>query len=364
MSVKLLSQGGYGCVYYPGLFCDGTPLNDDKIVTKLQVDAEWTDREIKLGSEISKVNNFHLYFAPVIESCNFNLKNIKDPSLLDECEVIKEGVSNYKIMFIPYVEKQGFLYTLFKDYNSRILLYLFEINKQLLTSIKKLVDSSIIHFDLKAENIILNKKNSYPIIIDFGISIGKDDLNQSNYKNYFYAYHPEYTPWSLEIHLINYFVKYHKPNTTVENEHIVKVCTEFIYFNKRFANVLSKKFTFLYREKSIEYYKKYVGKKVGGVVADLINISWNTWDSYSISIMNLQILHLIFNNKFFENELLKKYYEYLLLNVHYDPTRRPTIQEQISSIQSFYSRNSLEENQELYDLIEKYLSEIKLSNII
>ena len=99
-------------------------------------------------------------------------------------------------------------------------------------------------------------------------------------------------------------------------------------------------------------------------MADLINISWNTWDSYSISIMNLQILHLIFNNKFFENELLKKYYEYLLLNVHYDPTRRPTIQEQISSIQSFYSRNSLEENQELYDLIEKYLSEIKLSNII
>ena len=122
MSVKLLSQGGYGCVYYPGLFCDGKPLGNEKLVTKLQVDAEWTDREIFIGSMIVKINNFHLYFAPVIESCDINIKKITDPNILDNCEIIKSGVQDYKIMFIPYIEKQGFLYTLFKDYNSKVLL--------------------------------------------------------------------------------------------------------------------------------------------------------------------------------------------------------------------------------------------------
>ena len=44
-----------------------------------------------------------------------NIKKITDPNILDNCEIIKSGVEDYKIMFIPYIEKQGFLYTLFKN---------------------------------------------------------------------------------------------------------------------------------------------------------------------------------------------------------------------------------------------------------
>ena len=33
---KLLSQGGFGCVYYPGITCNGETDKDKKYVTKLQ----------------------------------------------------------------------------------------------------------------------------------------------------------------------------------------------------------------------------------------------------------------------------------------------------------------------------------------
>ena len=31
---KLLSQGGYGCVYYPGISCTGETSNDKKYISK------------------------------------------------------------------------------------------------------------------------------------------------------------------------------------------------------------------------------------------------------------------------------------------------------------------------------------------
>ena len=33
---KLLSQGGFGCVFYPGINCDGSSNNDPAIATKVQ----------------------------------------------------------------------------------------------------------------------------------------------------------------------------------------------------------------------------------------------------------------------------------------------------------------------------------------
>jgi len=364
MSVKLLSQGGYGCVYYPGLFCDGKALDNDKLVTKLQIDAEWTDREIFIGSLVVKMNNFNLYFSPVIESCDLNIKKINDPNILDKCEIIKPETNNYKIMFIPYIQKQGFLYTLFKDYNSKILLHILEINKQLLLSIKKLSDGSLIHFDLKAENIILNKKNSYPVIIDFGISILKNNLSEKTYKTYFYSYHPEYSPWSLEIHLICYFVKLNKLGSRVTEHDIIKVCSEFSYLNKRFQKVFSKKFIYNYKIKSIEFYSQFINNNVNELIKYLISISWYTWDLYSISMLNLQIFHLIFNNRFFKNKLLNKFFEYNLLYLHYDPEKRPTIQQAIANIQSLFSENDLYENKYLYELMKLYINKIDIMNII
>jgi len=352
---KLLSQGGYGCVYHPGLFCDGSSIGDE-YVSKMQIDAEWTEREILLGSRIVKINNYLWYFAPVVKYCNLNINVIKDKTLLKDCEIIKPGETDYKLMFIPYVEKQPFLYTLFKNYNSMVFLYLIEVTKQLLISIKKLTEQSVIHFDLKAENIILNTKNKYPIIIDFGISIDYAKVNSSNYSDYFYGYHPQYYVWPIEVHIICFLVNNRKLRTLTIDD-LRTICNDIVIDNKRF-DVFGTSFKEEYILKSIEYYKKYVGKKKLDIIKKLISTSWYTWDMYSIAIFNLQIFAIIFNKSFFYNKLLVKFFKLTMESIHYNPSKRPLVDDKISSISAIYLQNNLAENQQL----SKYLNE-RIKNI-
>ena len=154
----LLSQGGYGCVYYPGISCDGKIDKDNKkIVTKLQIDEEWTRREIEIGEKITNINNFLSFFSPVIESCPVNISKI-DKKILGECEVIKpEKGFDYILMSIPFIDRDKFLYVLIKNFNRSLLLHLLETNKFILTAIKLLINNKLIHFDLKAEKYYFQK---------------------------------------------------------------------------------------------------------------------------------------------------------------------------------------------------------------
>ena len=58
-----------------------------------------------------------------------------------------------------------------------------------------------------------------PIIIDFGISFqGETKPDMIEATNAFYVYGPEYTPWCLDIHLINYmFHKLESENPSPRN---------------------------------------------------------------------------------------------------------------------------------------------------
>ena len=62
---KLLSQGGFGCVYYPGIRCKNSKDDDDMIeyVTKLQRDNFNSQNEAAIGLRIQK-DVIYKYFCP------------------------------------------------------------------------------------------------------------------------------------------------------------------------------------------------------------------------------------------------------------------------------------------------------------
>ena len=105
---KLLSQGGFGCVYYPGIKCDGKTDYKKTIVTKLQKLDFNAYNEIKIGEMIKKITYYKLFYLPVIKSCPINLRSINN-SVLSKCEVIKHSDElKYILMTIPYISNLPF----------------------------------------------------------------------------------------------------------------------------------------------------------------------------------------------------------------------------------------------------------------
>ena len=73
-NIKLIGDGSYGCVYYPGITCSGN-VNNKKYVTKIQVYNRASKNEIELGEYIIKnIKNYNEYFSPIIKNCIIKLK--------------------------------------------------------------------------------------------------------------------------------------------------------------------------------------------------------------------------------------------------------------------------------------------------
>ena len=126
---KLLSYGGFGCVFYPAFNCNGKLLTD-KYVTKIQKNNFNSNNEINISYTIKKIDNYDKYFVPIISSCTVNLNKIKKNNI-KECKLIKNFKSkNYISLKLKYFDsyKINFLYKYLEKYNSNVQLSIFLFN--------------------------------------------------------------------------------------------------------------------------------------------------------------------------------------------------------------------------------------------
>ena len=130
----------------------------------------------------------------------------------------------------------------------------------LLNSIDMLNKKNIVHFDLKDENILINKKNKNPLIIDFGISLDMRSFNYSKLDDYFYVFAPEYYIWSFEIHIICFLSKNVKDDQyKLKKNDIERIANDFVENNKALY-VFSNEFIDDYRGTCIEFGETLVDK--------------------------------------------------------------------------------------------------------
>jgi len=210
---KLLGQGSYGCVYYPGISCSGK-INKKKTVTKLQEISFYSVNEITIGKYIKEqIHKYTSMYAPIVKFCVVSFQTIQKSDLnIFDCKTLfpddtnsnssyydndyndyknitalgyksKSGVYNsdnfksklhtkYYLMYMNYIVNKTFkkyfeAYTLYNDY----VVDLIKATLYIIKSIGLLVSANIIHNDLHVNNILINLKNNKPIIIDFGLSM-------------------------------------------------------------------------------------------------------------------------------------------------------------------------------------------------
>lgn len=315
-TTKLISQGSFGCVYYPAINCKGQVEKKTSFATKIQKNSFSSLNEINIGKMIMKIPNYHFYFVPIIKSCPIKLKAIQNrEQLLSKCNSIKNDNDNdkddndkdddlkkidYVLMTMPYI------YTTDTEEKTETLEYMIDTYSTLVDAIGVLVDNKIVHLDLKSDNILYNVDLNIAQIIDFGISIPIATLTNENLKHYFYVYGPEYYVWPVEVHVINFLINNDKNDTNLDltKEHIITIMNDIISNNK-VLHIIFKKFgqsyIDMYREAYITYLNTYIrdtyirdtyiGKSKSKIINELIK-TYATWDNYSLSILFLEMLLL------------------------------------------------------------------------
>jgi serine/threonine protein kinase len=338
---KLLTQGGFGCVYYPGILCDGRPNLSKKIITKLHKRDSSAENEILIGNIIRKINNYELFFSPVIKSCGVNLANI-DRNLLTKCDVVNEKKTNeYILLDILYINSNKFMELIKKMSRKNLIVNIFETYIFLLTSINILLENKIVHFDLKSDNILYEKTTNHPILIDFGISLPIGMITSKNIRQYIYLYAPDYYVWPLDVHILGFLLN--KTENKLTKLDAIRIGSEYADNNKS-LDVYSDEFKNNYKEFCIKVSNQFVDMEREEVIEKLMS-NYATWDNYAISAFYLKTFSFLFENGFYRNELFIYFSQILLLNISPDANKRMSVDEtKIKFSEIFY----VNENPESY----------------
>ena len=322
---KLLSQGGFGCIFYPGVKCDGKQDPRTTVVTKLQRKDFNADNEILIGELIMAIPNYKLFFLPVMSSCSVNIRDI-DSQLINECRVVAKGHDvPFVLMTIPFVSNRGFFEVLTDASmgKNQVILTIMETYTYLLSAIKYLLDINIVHFDLKGDNILYNTITTDPQIIDFGISLPIKQLTSKNWNQYFYVYAPEYYVWPLEVHAIGFIL--HEGSNKLSSSDVRRIAQEYVSFNKA-LDVFSSDFRTKYQQLCEVCLESYVGKSGDEVIPQLIK-KHVSWDNYSLSILYLKTFSYMFPRGIHRNSILIRFSQLLALNISPDFSVRLSLEE-------------------------------------
>lgn len=314
-----MSQGGFGCVYYPGIACSGERDPRKTIVTKLQKSDFNASNEVYIGRLIKKIPDYKLFYLPVIESCPVNIRNI-DRELITECQVVAKSKDvPFVLMSIPYVSNRGFFDVVTDKSLGRkqVISTLARTYSYLLTAIENLVKIGVVQFDLKGDNILYNLITKDPQIIDFGISLPMSKISPENWSKYFYAYAPEYYVWPLEVHLINFLLHISSPLSAEDIPSIVEP-----YIKKNMAlSLFSRDFKDRYSKLCEVCLKEYIGKAKEKAIPELFS-HYATWDNYSLSVLYLKALARMFPQGVNRNKVIVRFTQMLVLNISPDTSSR------------------------------------------
>jgi serine/threonine protein kinase len=299
-SIKLINQGTYGCVYHPGIKCNGNAMNSEKFITKIQKNDSTVKNEIHIGKTIKTIPNFSRYFAPIIDSCPAKITKT------DGCKITqKSNDTTFISNKIRYVGKQTLGEYITERDKGRERERFIRTQKRLIRAIRKLTEYGVVHFDVKQNNVMYDDRLKEPVMIDFGLSFRIDDVlgvnSRENLQEKFYTFNT-YDYWPVEVCMFGYAFSelgvYEAGRRRITADEIDRVLYVFVNGREnskgdRTPNGLMEMEVIRVDEflhDAREYFGRYVGKTWIAMYDHMMEAGvWKRWDKYGLDVTYLFI---------------------------------------------------------------------------
>lgn len=322
--IKYLGKGAYGCalVAEPEKNKDGT--TDDKHIIKIQEKRIETMNETKIGKKIIEgIENYNDYFAPIVKTEDVNIKKI-DTAEIEKCEFLQDdSTTTYESSEIEYVGE----YTLLQYYlklilgNEKRFVEMFLANYiVLLEAIEKLITISIIHYDVKENNIMIRTGDERPIIIDFGISI---DASTEDMRTRFYIYSTKYAPWCIDVVFLSYIVQKISDQTAIITDADIKnILDDYFANNLTVIKLITAEEATRWKNELTAYFNTFINSTWAKLYDELIKYRF-TWDTYALNILHLFLFIDLNLNAYNETSpILQTYKDLIKLSILTIPPNR------------------------------------------
>jgi serine/threonine protein kinase len=345
-----LGEGSYGCVYYPGITCKGKK-NKKNLITKIQEINFYSDNEKNNGKYIkANIKNYSKYLSPVIKYCIVKFNTVEKSGLnISKCNIlfdeynssaninyvdilnnnnsssaIRNSLVNeqYILMYSSYIKS----YTLkdyYSNYNIEFVSSVLSHSYKILYGISLLNNVGIIHNDLHIGNVLINLKNLYPVIIDFGLSfninncykLSKDYIDFQYIKRFVHDYREDSYHINIEKRFIS-FIIYNKtsyfPSEIFDNNDSNNISKAAItYFisdainsinnNKEIRKFFTNNELIDFQTALEQFYYQFLDKslypKYNSVVKYLLDFVYMYNDLHSLTIDLLYLVELVEDNK-------------------------------------------------------------------
>jgi hypothetical protein len=271
--MSLLNSGGFGCVYYPGIDCNGNKYNDmTKLVSKEDGLIEWN-----ISKKIKKIPHYQKYFSPVESKCIIQDKHLH----VTLCSSV-HPTSSYMLLKKPYVISNP------PDWTRDTILHAY---KELLQCIQQLIKHKIVHYDINSNNIIFTPR---PILIDFGISFSMTNIKH-NLSDCFYRFDPTEYVWPIDVHVLTYIVQIRDLTLDAVHEITLEYVKHHIVL-KTYSTTERKQ----YVDQCIDYYTTFVNLSTDQAIIELLK-GWKTWDSYAAALWLFKKMKHVIHDAFHYN---------------------------------------------------------------
>jgi len=381
-NIQLISQGAYGCIFRPGINCIGNIDKNTSYITKIQSNIESIQNELDTGKHLYLKNPSAFFRYAVVESsCPVSFGQIKEESI-EKCNVLNTNPSDVffsnKIRYVGKFTLKKYLYFLFEKPNKKLFwVAFFQTQVHLLGSLQNLLEKKVLHKDIKHNNVMIDDRSSFPVIIDFGLSFRIDLLvNTSDYYQKFSLF-DDYFPWCLELQLVSFIisnskvvsfsggkdtsglendededdgyvlpekksfsVKMKKDSQYSENvnlwatsivniNHLIEIIDHYFKENRVLNEIYSEPYKNIQKRKWKKWIRKTCTGKKGKEVVEFLMEFWETWDTYSFSVM-----YFLMIRELLPTELLE-YHSILISNILALPFKRKKPLVLLKEIQSF-----------------------------